>query len=113
MLENSNLIEGTQAKELNKLLTEYQDITAKLADLDTTKKEVLKRIFELSQIGINETNKFVFNVVDNKGRVSVAVSKLKDRAPELWEKVRQTMGVVSIGENYKTVRGIKLKGDRV
>ena len=112
MLENSNLIDGTQAKELNRLLAEYQDITAKLADLDTTKKEVLKRIFELSQIGINETNKFVFNVVDNKGRESISLKSLREDYPELFRKV-SGVGLISIGENYKTVRGIKLKGDRV
>ena len=112
MLENSNLIDGTQAKELNKLLTEYQGIIVKLADLDTTKKEVLKRIFELSQIGINETNKFVFNVVNNTGRESISLKSLREDYPDLFKKVSGA-GLISIGENYKTVRGIKLKGDRV
>lgn len=112
MLENSNLIDGTQAKELNKLLTEYQGITAKLTDLDTTKKEVLKRIFELSQIGINETNKFVFNVVNNTGRESISLKSLREDYPDLFKKVSGA-GLISIGENYKTIRGIKLKGDRV
>ena len=112
MLDNSNLIDGQQAKELNKLLTDYQSVVSKLNDLDATKKDILKRIFELSQIGINETNKFVFNVVDNKGRESISLKSLREDYPELFRKV-SGVGLISIGENYKTVRGIKLKGDRV
>jgi predicted phage-related endonuclease len=106
------LLEGKVAKEVDKLIAEYEDITAKTKDLETSKKAVLAKLFELTTTGINETSNVVFNIVENKGRVSVAVSKLKDRAPELWEKVRQTMGVVSIGDDYKTVRGIKHKGTR-
>jgi len=112
MLENSNLLSGTVAKEVDKLIAEYEDITAKVKDLETSKKAVLQRLFEITTTGVNETGKVIFNIVENKGRVSVAVSKLKDRAPELWEKVRQTMGVVSVGDDYLTVRGIKHKGER-
>ena len=113
MLENSNLLSGKTAKEVENLIAEYEDITAKAKDLETSKKQVLSRLFELVEVGVNETSNLVFNICENKGRVSVAVSKLKDRAPELWEKVRQTMGVISVGENYLTVRGIKHKGSRV
>ena len=112
MLENSNLLSGTVAKEVDKLIAEYEDISAKAKDLETSKKAVLQRLFEITTTGVNETSNVVFNICENKGRVSVAVSKLKDRAPELWEKVRQTMGVVSIGDDYLTVRGIKHKGTR-
>lgn len=112
MLENSNLIEGKNAKELEKLLVEYQSITAQLADLDKSKKQVLERIFELAQVGTNETSKFVFNIVENAGRESLSLKSLKEQAPELFKKI-SGMGLVSIGNSYLTVRGIKLKGDRV
>lgn len=112
MLENSNLIEGQEAKELDKLLTDYQAVVAQLNDLDTTKKNILKRIFELATVGVNETGKFVFNVSEVAGRKSISVKSLQEQAPELFSKV-SGLGLVSIGENYLTVRGIKLKGDRV
>ena len=111
MLENSNLVEGKDAKELDRLIAEYQDITAKLADLDTSKKQVLTRIFELAQVGTNETGKFVFNVCENAGRESLSLKSLKEQAPELFKRI-SGMGLVSIGNSYLTVRGIKLKGDR-
>ena len=112
MLEHSNLIEGNNAKEVNKLLAEYQDITAKLADLDKSKKEVLTKLFELAELGTNETNKFIFNVVNNSGRKSISVKNLSEQAPDLFGKI-SGLGLVSIGEDYLTVRGIKLKGERV
>ena len=111
MLENSNLLEGTVAKRVNELIQEYQDITAKVKDLETSKKNVLAELFKLAEVGVNETNKFCFNIVENKGRVSIAPKKLQELAPELYGQI-SGMGLLSVGEDYLTVRGIKLKGDR-
>jgi hypothetical protein len=112
MLENSNLIEGKQAKELNKLLTDYQAVVAQLDDLDTTKKNILKRIFELAPVGVNETNLFTFKVIEQAGRQSLSLKNLQESAPDLFGKV-SALGLISVGEGYKVVRSIKLKGDRV
>ena len=112
MLENSNLIEGAQAKELNKLLQEYTDLTAKLADLDKSKKQVLEQIFALAQVGTNETNKFIFNVINNKGRESLSLKTLREDYPDLFKRVSGA-GLITLGNDYLTLRGIKLKGDRV
>lgn len=111
MLENSNLIEGEKAKEVDRLLKEYQDVTAKLSDLETTKKATLKRLFELASVGVNETGKFVFNVSQVAGRKSIFIKSLQEQAPDLFSRI-SGLGLVSIGEDYLTVRGIKLKGDR-
>ena len=112
MLENSHLIEGKQAKELDKLLIDYQAVTAQLTDLDTTKKSILKRIFKLAKVGTNETSKFVFKVCLQAGRQSLSIKNLQETAPDLFGKV-SALGLINIGENFKTVRSIKLKGDRV
>ena len=112
MLENGNFIGGFKGKQVSRLLAEYEDITAKINDLEETKKQVLAKIFELSEIGINETMKYVFKVIDNKGRVSISAKKLQEQNSQLFETVKD-MGLVTQGENYLTVRGIKLKGDRV
>ena len=111
MLENSNLIEGETAKKVNKLLKEYQDVTTKLTDLETTKKEILKELFELAPIGVNETNLFTFKILEQAGRQSLSLKSLQESAPDLFGKV-SALGLISIGENFKTVRSIKLKGDR-
>lgn len=111
MLENSNLIESTKAQEVNKLIKEYQDLTIKLADLDESKKQVLKRLFELAEVGKNETSKYVFNVVLNKGRETVGIKALRENAEDIYNML-QTLKLINIGEDYKTVRGIKEKGQR-
>ena len=111
MLENSNLLSGKIAKEVDGLIKEYEDLTAKIKDLELSKKAVLDRLFEITEKGINETNNIVFNIVENKGRVSIAPKKLQEQAPELYGEI-SGLGLISIGENYLTVRGIKHKGVR-
>ena len=111
MLENSNLIEGKQAKELDKLLTDYQAVVAQLNDLDTTKKNILKRIFELAEVGTNETSKFVYSKGLVNGRQSISVKSLQEQAPDLYGKI-SGLGLISVGQDYYVIRGIKLKGER-
>ena len=111
MLENSNLIEGKNAKRVNELLKEYQDITTKLTDLETTKQNVLKELFKLAPVGVNETNLFTFKVIEQAGRQSLSLKSLQESAPDIFGKV-SALGLISVGENFKTVRSIKLKGDR-
>ena len=112
MLENSNLLEGKTAKRVNELIKDYQDITAKLTDLEESKKKVLKELFELAPLGVNETNLFTFKIIEQAGRQSLSLKNLQESAPDLFGKV-SALGLISIGENFKTVRSIKLKGDRV
>lgn len=111
MLENSNLIEGQNAKRVNELLKEYEDIKARANDLETTKEKVLTELFELAEVGLNETDKFVFKKNDNKGRMNVSVKKLQEQAPMLFGEI-SNMGLVTVGNNYYTITGIKLKGSR-
>jgi hypothetical protein len=112
MLENSNLIEGKTAKRVNELLKDYQAVTAQLVDLETSKKAILKELFELAPVGVNETNLFTFKVSEQAGRQSLSLKSLQESAPELFGRV-SALGLISVGENFKTVRSIKLKGDRV
>ena len=111
MLENSNLIDGQNAKRVNELIAEYEDIKIKANDLETSKKKVLAELFELAEIGVNETNKYIFKKNDNKGRLNVSAKKLQEQAPELFGQVSD-LGLVTVGDNYFTITGIKLKGDR-
>lgn len=112
MLENSNLIDGASAKELNTLLQEYNDITTQLTDLETSKKKVLARIFELAPVGLNETNKYTFKILKQAGKQSISIKNLSEQAPDLYGKI-SGLGLISIGEDFKTLRSVKLKGDRV
>lgn len=111
MLENSNLIDGANGKEVTRLIKEYQDITAKLADLDESKKQVLEQLFKLTEVGKNETSRYVFNIILNKGRETIGVKNLKENAPSIYTLI-QEQELISVGEPYKTIRGIKEKGKR-
>lgn len=111
MLENSNLLSGAAAKEVEKLIKDYEDIKVKVNDLETSKKAVLKRIFELAQVGTNETSRIVFNVTLNKGRISIPPKQLSEKAPDIYGFI-MGKGLASIGEDYKTITGIKHKGKR-
>lgn len=111
MLENSNLIGGKEAKRVNELLKEYQDVTTKLTDLETTKKNVLTELFTLVETGVNETDKFTFNICEQKGKQSLSLKTLRETAPDLFGKV-SALGLINVGADFKTVRSIKLKGVR-
>ena len=111
MLENSNLLEGSTAKRVNELIAEYEDIRTRANDLETSKKKVLAELFELAPVGVNETSKYSFNIVNNSGAVKISTKGVREKAPELYGQLVE-MGFVSVGEDYLTVRGIKLKGKR-
>ena len=53
----------------------------------------------------------MFKKNDNKGRVNISVKKFQEQAPDLFGQV-SNLGLVSVGDNYFTITGIKLKGDR-
>ena len=108
MLENSNLITGKDAKEVETLIKKYEDVSIQLADLEKTKKEVTAKIFELTEIGINETSNLVFNIVDNKGRETISIKSLNENAPDILDELR-AKNLVNVGNNYKTIKGIKHK----
>ena len=112
MLENSNLLSGKNAKRVDTLIREYEDISAKVKDLETTKKAVLSELFEIVEVGMNETSNVVFNIINNAGSRRVSLKTLKEQAPRLYNEIDK-LGLISIGEDYLTVRGIKHKGDRV
>ena len=112
MLENSFLLEGLEAKEIDKLLQEYNDVTTKLKDLETTKKSILARVFEIANVGVNETSKFTFNICEQAGKKSISVNDLMKQAPDLFGKI-SSLGLVSVGKSFKTLKSVKVKGNRI
>lgn len=109
MLQHSILLDGKEGKEVEKLLKEYQKTVTELTDLEKTKREILNKIFELSQEGTNETQNYVFTKSLVSGRKSISVKALQEQAEEIYRKI-SGLGLVSIGEDYYVIRGIRLKG---
>ena len=106
--ENSTRLDGKNAKEVEKLIKEYQDIKIQLQDLEALKKEVTARIFKLTNIGINETSNLVFKVNENEGRETISCSKVKEKEPSIYNMLKEK-NLVNKGESYKTITGIKAK----
>lgn len=112
MMNLSNYVDGKDGKELSRLISEYEDISLKIKDLETEKKEVLAKIYNLSVIGTNETDKVVFNLFQMEGRESVSLAEIKKHDGYLYEKLDDG-GYINYGEPYKVIRSIKHKGKRV
>lgn len=101
-----NVVTGDTACEINVLLSIYEQVKAKENRLAIIKKEVTDRLKELTEYGMNETDKYMFKKVDNKGRLSISVKDFSEQAPELFGKV-SSLGLVKMGDNYATFTGIK------
>ena len=112
MMNESNYIDGKDGKELTKLIGEYEDISLKIKDLESEKKQILARICELSKIGTNETEKVVFNLFLMEGRETVSLADIKKHNKLLYEEIDEG-GYISCGNPYKVIRSIKHKGKRV
>ena len=112
MLNESNYVDGKDGKELTRLIAEYEDISLKIKDLETEKRQILSKIYGLSVIGTNETDKVVFNLFQMEGRASVSLAEVKKHDSLLYEELDDG-GYINYGEPYKVIRSIKHKGKRV
>lgn len=107
MLENSTLINGAQAKELDKLFAEYNDLAIKIKDLTTTRDSIVKRIKELcSESGVYETLDYVLTMAEVAGRVSVDSKVLKEKYPNIFEECSK------VSNGYLQISSIKQKKNK-
>ena len=67
ILENSNMIDGNEAKELNKALEEYQKLDAQIKDLKKSFDALKEFILKESANGTNQTLKFAWDIIEKAG----------------------------------------------
>ena len=97
MLENTQIFETAENKELDTLLKKYNDLKVTIDDMTKTKNQIADRIKELcgEQSGKYETLNFVFSLVKRAGSTSIKAKALMENYPKIWEQIGKTKGVVS------------------
>ena len=111
MLKNSNYVDGKDGKELTRLIAEYEDITLKMKDLETEKKQIAEKIYAIATVGINETEKVVFSLIQMEGRETISLTDLKKHHEFIYEEL-DDLNYITCGNPYKVIRNIKHKGSR-
>ena len=89
MLDNTNIFETAENKELDTLLKKYSDLKILIEDYTTTQKQCADRIKELCNRkgGKYETLNAVFNLVEKEGKTTVDTCKLQANHADVWNKI--------------------------
>ena len=109
MLENSKLVDGQDAKELNRACKEYNKVTSEIKDLETTKKKNAEVIKKYCNIGaVHETTEYIVTMAHVEGRVTISASEVEKKAPELFRQLL-ALDLVKVGDSYLQIKSIKHK----
>lgn len=108
MLTNTKALSTKESKEVEKLIKTYQDLQAQITDLETSKKEVLEKIFKLANEGKNETQNYIFTKAFCNGRITVNIKELEKNHISLYNALNEK-NLFNIGKDYWRLTGIKKK----
>jgi hypothetical protein len=102
ILENSNMINGEKAKELNKALEEYQKLDTQIKDLKKSFDALKDFILKESADGTNQTMKVAWDIIAKSGSEKVvSLSKIDSETIDMLRKkdyIMETKGSRSIGK---------------
>ena len=89
MLDNTQIFETAENKELDTLLRKYSDLKVLIADYTTTQKQCADRIKELcnKKGGKYETLNAVFDLVERAGKTEVDTPKLQANYSDVCNKI--------------------------
>ena len=89
MLDNTQIFETAENKELDALLKQYNDLKLSIKDQQETQKKCADRIKELCNHkgGKYETLNFVFSLTESAGKSSIDTGLLKGKCPDIWEEL--------------------------
>ena len=100
MLNNSILIDGKDAKELNKACKEYNEVSEAIKDLDKSKKqanEIIKGY--CTDQGTFETTEYIIKMQAFEGNVTISAKEVQKKAPDLFVRLVE-LDLVKIGKGY-------------
>ena len=107
MLDNTQIFETAENKELDALLKKYSDLKVLIADYTTTQKQCADRIKELcnKKGGKYETLNAVFDLVERAGKTEVDTPKLQANYSDIWDKVPSDCLSIKVGnlKKYKDI----------
>lgn len=114
MLELSKLVDGQQAKELDRMCEQYNDASVIITDnskLKTQAGDFIKSVCcELDTV--YETSNYVVTMGHTGARESVDVKVVKEVAPELYDLLK-AKGLIKKTDNSLKLNSVKSKGKRV
>ena len=114
MLENSKLIDGQQAKELDKMCEQYNDASCIISDNEKLKKQAgsfIKSVCDEMDT-VYETSNYVVTMGHTGERESVDLKTIKAEYPEMYA-FMQEKGLIKVTENTLRLGSVKGKGKRV
>ena len=109
MLNNSVLVDGKDAKELNKACETYNEISEQIKDLDKSKKqanEIIKNY--CTDKGTFETTSYIVKMQYVDGNVTISAREVEQKAPELFKQLL-ALDLVKIGNGYLKLGSIVKK----
>lgn len=114
MLETSKLIDGTQAKELDKMCEQYNDANAIIADNEKLKKQASNFIKSVCDEldTVYETSNYIVTMGHTGERETVDLKQIKAEYPEMYNFMLEK-DLIKISENTLKLGSIKRKGKRV
>ncbi len=116
MLDTSNFISSREgAKDLNKILKEFQEVQALKKDLELKLKPIEAKfkalqdaIMEKSEQGLNETSQFMWEFQINADSESISVKKVIENAPELYEALKDK-NLIGVRKGAKSIKNVSKK----
>ena len=114
MLETSKLIDGVQAKELDRMCEQYNDAACIIKDNEQLKKQAgdfIKKVCDELDT-VYETSAYVVTMGHTGSRESVDLKQIKAEYPEIYA-FMQEKKLIKITDNTLKLGSIKRKGKRV
>ena len=107
MLENTQIFESAENKELDGLIKQYEDLSAQAKDIKTSLEKVTDRIKTLCnrQAGTYETLNKVFDL-NSSTKVSVNTVKLSEQYKNIWETIPASVLSVKMTDLKKSYKNI-------
>lgn len=109
MLDNSILVDGKDAKELNKACQKYNEVSEQIKDLDKSKKqanEVIKGY--CTEKGTFETTEYIIKMQAVEGNVTISAKEVEQKAPDLFKQLVE-LDLVKVGKGYLKLGSIVKK----
>ena len=114
MLENSKLIDGQQAKELDRMCEQYNDASVIITDNTKLKTEAGNFIKSVcSELDtVYETGNYVVTMGHTGSRESVDLKVVREVAPEIYDLLK-AKNLIKVTDNALKLGSVKSKGKRV
>ena len=109
MLENSILIDGSQAKVLNDACKNYNDLNEQIKDMTKSKNIACDTVKSICDVGgVFETTKYIIRMDACQGAATISAKDVEKVAPDIFQKLVE-LDLMKIGNPYVKLGKITAK----